>query len=427
MKRAMRMAALGAGVAGSYLGYFLQSAFLSDAKRTYRLRSAHAKAGRRMRTEMQELRGPAMKLGQALSLHTHLLPEEVLSELSQLQMRAPGMHPSLARAQIKASLGRLPEEIFREFDLEPFAAASLGQVHRAVTPQGKAVAVKVQYPGIRDAIANDFRWFRGAALPARLSGHVPTNVIDELEQQILAEADYKREAGNLEFFRRKLAPLDYVTVPQVHRTWCSDRVLTMSLLEGLHLDGFLALGPSQRLRDTVGERLTELFYFQLLRMGALHADPHWGNYLFSKAGEIGLVDFGCVKYFKPGFVEALRKLYLYPGPRDSAEFRTLLEERYAMFGRRLSREALRALAGFSERFYGKVYPADPAAERHPFDFSDAAFLRDYVREAQAMTRAKGMLPEHIFLARAEIGLYQTLHRLKARVHTSRIVRRFLTR
>ena len=419
------MAALGAGVAGSYLGYLLQRPFLSAAKRTKSLGSTHAKAGRRMRAELQQLRGPAMKLGQALSLHTHALPEELLRELSRLQMQAPGMHPSLARAQIKASLGKAPEELYREFDAEPFAAASLGQVHRAVTPRGTLVAVKVQYPGIRDAIANDFRWFRSAALPARVSGHVPTAAIDELEEQIRVEADYERERENLEFFRRKLAPLEYVSVPEVFPELCSDRVLTMTLLPGVHLDALLATRPSQRLRDLLGERLMELYYFQLLRVGALHADPHWGNYLFTTAGAIGLVDFGCVKYFKPGFVAALRKLYLYPGARDSAEFREALAERYAVFGRRLSQPALRALAGFSERFYVKVYPPDPALDRKAFDFSDATCLRDYMREAQLMTRAKGTLPEHIFLARAEIGLYQTLHRLRARVHTSRIVRQFL--
>src|SRR6266481_7759128 len=150
------MALMGVAIVCSYIGYFVQLTFLGEAKGINKLKSTHTRAARRMADEMQALRGPAMKLGQMLSLQTGVLPDEVLSELATLQMEAPGMHPSLVRVQIKASLGRAPEEIFKQFTAEPFAAASLGQVHHAVTREGQPVAVKIQYPGIRRAIENDF-------------------------------------------------------------------------------------------------------------------------------------------------------------------------------------------------------------------------------------------------------------------------------
>ena len=374
---------------------------------------------------MLEMKGPLMKLGQTLSLHTDLLPEETIGELSRLQMSAPGMHPSLARAQFKSSLGEYPEDVFAEWDPKPFAAASLGQVHRARTRRGVRVAVKIQYPGIREAIEGDFQWFRAAALPARISNHLPTNVLDELQQQILAETDYAREASNVELFAEKLAPLGFVSVPNVDRSLTRGKVITMSLLGGDHLDEFLAAKPSQRIRDVVGERLFELFYYQVLRVEAMHADPHWGNYLFRPRGEIGLVDFGCVKYLPAEFVENLRKVFLYQGSRDTPEFRRLMQERYAPRGTKLSATAQRALARMSEHFYGLVYPPDPADDSRPFDFSDPTVLRNDMTEAGNLTRAKAGLPEYVLFARAEIGLYQTLHRLGARVHTSRIVRRYL--
>src|SRR5262245_44621159 len=260
-RRAIRMAGTGVSVAGSYMGYLLQRAFLDEPARQAKLKSAHGRAARRMRDEMMALRGPAMKLGQTLSLQSGVLPEETLVELAKLQREAPAMHPTLMRAQFSASLGREPEAVFARFADEPFAAASLGQVHRATMKTGELVAVKVQYPNIREAIRNDFSWFRTVSKPAQVTGHMPKALIDELESQILAETDYHREAANIEFFAKGLAPLGFVRVPRVFRECSSDQVLTMSLMPGHHLDGFLAQRPSQSLRDLVGSRLLELFYF----------------------------------------------------------------------------------------------------------------------------------------------------------------------
>jgi len=364
-----------------------------------------------------------MKLGQALSLQSGVLPDEALIELSKLQREAPGMHPSLMRAQFKSSMGREPEDVFQQFDPAPFAAASLGQVHRAVTHRGDLVAVKVQYPGIRQAVENDFTWFRAVSRPAQMTGHVPKAAIDEIQTQILAETDYRLEADNLESFAAALAPLKFVTVPRVFRDLSTDQVLTMSFIEGRHLDDWLARRPSRPLCDRLGERLFELYYDQLLRVRAFHADPHSGNYLFGPDGSIGLVDFGCVKRLTPAFVDDLRRLYLYPGSRDSEEFRALLEKRAAAFGPKMRPAARRALSEFSERFYRKVYPPEPEKDDEPFDFGESPVLQDYLRESNKLFRSKGMMTEYIFLARTEIGLYHVLHRLRARVHTSRIVRR----
>ena len=248
-RRAIRVAGMGLSVAGSYLGYLAQSAFLSDEKKAARLKSVHGRAGKRMRDEMQSLRGPAMKLGQALSLQRGVLPDEAILELSKLQMEAPGMHPSLMRAQFRGCMGVDPEDMFRDFEEKPFAAASLGQVHRAVTKRGDPVAVKIQYPGIRDAIANDFKWFRTVSRPAQATGHFPKQAIDELEEQIAAETDYIREADIIDFFRSALKPLSFVTVPRVYREHTAEQVLTMSLVDGRHMDDFLAQRPSRKIRD----------------------------------------------------------------------------------------------------------------------------------------------------------------------------------
>src|SRR5438105_6926024 len=198
----------------------------------------------------------------------------------------------------------------------------------------------------------------------------------------------------------------------------------MSLLTGRHLEDFLAQRPSQKLRNELGAHLFELFYFQVLKIEALHADPHWGNYLFNDDADISLVDFGCVKYLSRESVAYLRSVFLYPGSTGSADFRRLLETYYEQAGEMLLPGARRALIRFADNFYRKVYPPKPDKDQL-FDFSDAIFLRDFLRESKNLFRTKGVITEFIFMALAEMGLYQTLHRLRARVHTSDIVRKYL--
>jgi predicted unusual protein kinase regulating ubiquinone biosynthesis (AarF/ABC1/UbiB family) len=424
-KRALRMATLSAGVTGSYLGYLAQSAFLGKDGRQSKLKATHEKTARRVKDELTSLRGPAMKLGQFLSLQSGMLPDETLAELASLQMGAPGMHPTLVRAQFKASMGDAPEKVFRSFEETPFAAASLGQVHRAVTCDGERVAVKIQYPNIDQAVANDFKWFHAVASASQMKRYFPDPLLRELEEQIVAETDYAREVKNLEFFREALAPLPFVRVPRVYRTYSNEKVITMSLLDGEHLESWLAKRPSQAKRDLLGERFLELYYFQVLKVEAFHADPHWGNYLLAPDATIGLVDFGCVKYVESRFAANLRAVFLYPGDRNSKDFRDLLDKRYELNGQKLAPKMQASLVRFAQEFYGTVYPPEPAKDEQRFDFSDIAFYRTYREQSNALLRAKGALPEYVFLARAEMGLYNTLHRLRAHARTSKLVRKYL--
>jgi predicted unusual protein kinase regulating ubiquinone biosynthesis (AarF/ABC1/UbiB family) len=415
--RAARLAQLGAGLAGNYLAYQIQRPFLGESAAAQRQQDFHRKQARSVREELQQLRGPVMKLGQALSMQSHFLDPAAIEELSALQMHAPPMHATLMRTQFKAGLGRYPEDVFRSFEEAPFAAASLGQVHQATTKAGQEVVVKIQYPAMREVVAGDFQALRAAGFPALLSGHLSEAVIRETERGILEETDYLNEARNLERLGKALAPLDFIHVPKALPEFSSDRVLTMTRVPGARLQEFLQTNPSRELRDTVGERLARLFFFQLFRIQALHADPHPGNYLFNPDGTIGLVDFGCVKYLRPEVVRCYAQFWSREWTHDQKLFREIIR---VIFGARATgREThIRHCMDEIKTFYDEFHPLGEKSRR--LDLADSKFMDNLGKLAAILIKNKFLSPEFVFLSRTESGMCILLHTLKARVYTTRI-------
>jgi predicted unusual protein kinase regulating ubiquinone biosynthesis (AarF/ABC1/UbiB family) len=421
--RGLRLGKLGFGLVGSYVSYQAQNLLLGESEKPERQARFQQKASRQVRREFGALKGPVMKLGQMLSMQTEILSEDAIQELATLQMRAPGMHPSLARAQFKSSLGKYPEELFREFEEESFAAASLGQVHRAVTKDGEKVAVKIQYPAIRTAIENDFKLLRSATLPGQWTGHISSALLDEVQRGILEETDYEREADNLEFFAKGLSALDFVTVPRVYRKLSTGRVLTMSFIEGGNLADFLKRNSSQASRDLLAIRLCEVYETQLQRLKALHADQHPGNYIFQPDGRIGLIDFGCVKRFSFD-IEQMRSWYQRRiwNESDAAAQRFLKH----VYGPDVSYGKARKMLPLLEKWSDVFYPKDPDADMI-IDFNGKRLdpkVKELHRQIVIQTlRLKLINPEHAFLSRADIGIRYLLSETRARVNFSEIIRR----
>ena len=424
LPRGYRLGKLGVGLVGSYLGYQIQNIFLGETDRPQREAHFHKSASRQLREELGALKGPAMKLGQLLSLQSGTLSEEALEELASLQMQAPGMHASLARVQFKSSLGQYPEKMFREFDAEPFAAASLGQVHRALTFKGEKVAVKIQYPAIRSSIESDLKLLRSAALPGRVTGHLPSALMDEIARGLLEETDYVQEADNLDYFRKGLARLDFVTVPRVHRELSSDRVLTMSFVEGETLSNWLKRKPSQALRDFTGARLWEAYETQLQYLRVVHADQHPGNFVFQPDGRFGLVDFGCVKSVDIDFRELCR-FYDDRGWRENeaAERRFLS----MLYGKTVPYARARRILPLFEEWLDIFHPQ--VSSDRVIDFRNYARKKDprvvelHRRIRQRILQDKLINPDFVYLMRGDMGVWHLLSEIGATVNVSEISRR----
>jgi predicted unusual protein kinase regulating ubiquinone biosynthesis (AarF/ABC1/UbiB family) len=420
--RAARLMRMGAGLAGSYLAFQLQRPFLGVEQARGRRKDLRRSQARKVRNELQQLRGPVMKVGQALSMQTHFLGAELIEELSALQMHAPAMHPTLMRAQFKAAMGDYPEKMFRSFEPEPVAAASLGQVHWAVTHDGEEVAVKIQYPAMREAIEADFGALRAAILPVRMSGYLEAAAVREVKRGILEETNYLNEAKNVEFFRKALAPLPFIHVPRVYSKLSSAQVLTMSRIAGMRLTDFLKTSPAQEIRDTVGCNLTNLFFFQLFRIHALHADPHPGNYLLNRDGTIGLVDFGCVKYLKPEVVACYGQFWTRGWVHDARIYRDIIR---TLFGHKtpVAEPRVRRCMNEIRKFYDTFHPLDNTSQ--PLNLGDSKFMDGLGELAKTILATKFLSPEFLFLSRAESGMCSLLHMLKARVRTTETVRKWM--
>ena len=317
-------------------------------------------------------------------------------------------------------MGRYPVEVFAQFEMEPFAAASLGQVHFAVTPGGEEVAVKIQYPGIREAIRNDFALLRTVTLPARWAKYVSDEMIAEAENGFMLETDYRNEAKNIELFGQHAPELPFLRVPDVFREYSSDKVLTMSFMRGEFLDQRLERKPSQEWRNRLGSRLFELFVYQLYNLNAIHADPHPGNYLYDDDGTIALIDFGCVKYLPDDIVHSSQSMADHLWEQDEAGF---AEELQAMFQTRIdfsdpkSQPVLRAFREYLQ------YLMPPKSQKQAIDFGQTTVLESMTELWEKVLKTCPPNPEVFFLCRQELGLFNVLYRLGAEVATAEVTER----
>ena len=295
-RRLTLLSSLQAKIAAAYLFHWIRGWFKSADENSRLLAETHWRTAARVLDSMGYLRGAVMKVGQTLANFPDIAPREFVETLEKLHFDAPPMHWSLLREMVFNELGDDPENIFAEFDKQAFAAASLGQVHRARLKTGEEVAVKIQYPGIAWTIGEDFRNLFLFMLPNRL-GREWQNVreqFDDLRLRLEQETDYLLEAANLQKARALFRDEDGIIVPRVYSQYSTARVLTMDMVGGVHMDRFLARTPSQAERNEAAIKMVRAWYRLMYAGRMLYSDFHPGNFLFQDDGRIGLIDFGYV-------------------------------------------------------------------------------------------------------------------------------------
>lgn len=380
----MRLWALGNGqakVGASYLSYLLRKRFMNEDARQDARNRLQLQAAMQLLGTMGYLRGAVMKIGQLIANLPQIVGPEMVDVFQSLHFEAPPMHYSLIREVFLDELGKEPEEVFASFDKKAFAAASLGQVHRARLHEGTEVAVKIQYPDIGRTIQADFKTL-GALLQTmqfkedfkNLSSHV-----FDARDVFLSEVDYLSEAAYMEENRKIFAGTE-VVVPRYFPTLSTSRVLTMELLPGDHLPAFLKKRPSKRQRNHFGELVSFSLIRSFFSFRTIYADLHPGNFLFMEDGRLGFIDFGCYRRFSPG------------------RWQFEMESEQAMLQN--DREGvLRFLAGvacctstaeldpaWTELTLRQVdWVVRPIVTRGPFDFAEKEYVREGVELCREMT------------------------------------------
>ncbi len=362
------------------------------------------------------LKGPLVKAAQLLAVVPDLLPEEVANELRQLQSNAPAMGWLFVKRRMKAELGSDWQSRFAQFDREAAAAASLGQVHRAELPDGRKVACKLQYPDMSSAVEADLVQLKTLmSMFKRYEGIIDTReIFSEITYRLREELDYAQEARYAKAFGQILANVPNVNVPQVVDELSSQRLITLSWLEGKPFAEFLDdTSTSQEQRNAIAMNMFRAWYTPFYHYGMIHGDPHFGNYAVAQDGSLNLLDFGCVRIFEPRFVGGV--IDLYRAIRDGDQ--ELAVHAYEAWGFEvLTKEIIETLNIWASFLYGplmedktQLLQGGETTKRGQAAMSN---VRAELKRIGGVTIPKPF----VFMDRAAIGLGSVFTRLKAEVN-----------
>ncbi len=362
------------------------------------------------------MKGVLMKLGQMASYIYEDMPATFRASMSRLQHKAPPMTGALAASVIAEELGGTPGQVFAEWDPLPFAAASIGQVHRAITRDGRAVAVKVQYPGIARSITSDLRnvGLLRRIVAAAFPGLDTRSLVDELGDRLHEEVDYLREAESQELFAGYYDGHPYNRVPHVISELSTGRVLTSELVSGATFDELLTW--DQQEKDLAAETIHRFVFRSLYRLHAFNGDPHPGNYLFHRGGRVSFLDFGLTKRFTDEdlspLVDAVRFLVF---EKDYEAFRAALER--AGFLKPGAPVPTKTVVDRFGQFYGTVLQDAPMTITPAYA---SAIVRRFFDARGPLAPYSDVPRAYVIMQRINLGLYAVLGSLNATANWRRI-------
>ncbi|MTJ80104.1 MAG: AarF/ABC1/UbiB kinase family protein [Telmatospirillum sp.] len=402
VKRYARVATAGGGLAARLAG-----------EKVFGIRGDNSRMASDLRVALGGLKGPLMKVAQILSTIPDVLPPGYAEELSQLQSNAPQMGWPFVRRRMAAELGPDWQSRFAHFDHDAAAAASLGQVHRARTPDGRDLACKLQYPDMASAVEADLKQLKLIFSLYRSYDTAldPSNAHAELSERLREEVDYTREAANMRLYRLMLEKETEIHVPEPDTALSTRRLLTMDWLDGEPLVRFVE--QHQEARNRLAHTMFRAWYVPFYDYGVIHGDPHPGNYTVRADLGVNLLDFGCIRVFPASFVGGVIDLYNALQNDDP----DLAVSAYESWGfSNLSRDLIDVLNLWARFVYG---PLLEDRKRLIQEGEGGGYGRSVAEKVHAeLRRVGGVAPprEFVLVDRAAVGLGSVFLRLKAEIN-----------
>ncbi|WP_299609264.1 AarF/UbiB family protein [uncultured Aquimarina sp.] len=413
--RTTELVKTGVKVGGNYLKYYSKKAINPNITRD-KLNEDNAAD---IYDGLKNLKGSALKVAQMLSMEKNILPDAYVEKFSLSQFSVPPLSAPLVRKTFKKYHGKYPEDLYDTFATQSVNAASIGQVHKAAK-DGKKLAVKIQYPGVADSISSDLAMVKPIAIRMfNLKGKDSDKYFQELEGKLLEETDYVLEVKQSKEITNACAKIENLKFPKYYEDLSSKRIITMDWMDGEHLSEFAKHNEDQEKANRIGQALWDFYMYQMHILKAVHADPHPGNFLVDKEGNLIAIDFGCVKkvpleFYTPYFELAERENI------NNPEFFA-----QKMFELEILREddSEEEKKFFSELFYEMLSLFTKPFNEEVFDFADQEFWdkitelsEKYSKDTELRKMNGNRGSKHfLYINRTFFGLYNLLHDLKATI------------
>ncbi len=414
IQRASKLVQTGAKIGVNYIKYYGDKLINSEEEAKERLNQNNADD---IYDGLKKLKGSALKVAQMLSMEKNILPQAYVEKFSLAQFSVPPLSPALVIKTFRKYFGKHPSEIYDSFNSTSVNAASIGQVHLA-EKDGKKLAVKIQYPGISDSIASDLALVKPIAIKMfNIKGKDSDKYFKEVENKLIEETNYVLEVSQSEEIANACSHIPNLKFPNYYPELSSERIITMDWMKGEHLSEFVAHNNDQKLSQKLGQALWDFYMYQIHVLKKVHADPHPGNFLISKEGNLIALDFGCMKIIPDDFYVPYFEL---------AEEKNLQNPEF--FTKKLYElEILRAddspeeVAFFTEMFHDLLSVFTQPFNKEEFDFSDGNFFKQiaelserYAKSTELKNMNGNRGSKHfIYINRTFFGLYNLMFDLKA--------------
>lgn len=415
IERASKLVKTGVKIGGNYVKYYGKKLVNPELTKD-QLNEENAED---IYDGLKILKGSALKVAQMLSMEKNMLPSAYVDKFSLSQFSVPPLSGPLVRKTFKKYLGKHPEEIYDTFDIDSINAASIGQVHKA-TKDGNELAVKIQYPGIAESISSDLALVKPIALKMfNIKGKDSDKYFKEVEIKLFEETDYLLEIQQSKEITISCSIIDGLEFPKYYESLSSDRIITMDWMNGSHLSEFTKTNFSQELGDALGQTLWDFYMYQIHVLRKVHADPHPGNFLVSKEGNLIAIDFGCIKTVPDEFYNPYFEL----AKTDIIESDERFTEKLYELEILSVADSAKELIFFKSMFKEMLTLFTAPLNQDEFHFGAADFWNEIARlgerfakdtELRKMNGNRGS-KHFLYMNRTFFGLFNLLHDLKANV------------